>query len=199
MKCPRFIFDSCGASAAEFALVLPLLLLFLLGIIDAGRYMWSVNRAEKAAQMGVRMAIVTRPIAPGITSASYVGVSGLTQGDVIPSSAFGKITCTNSGCTCTTSPCPTIGTVNTADFTRIYDRVRLFLPEVAVGNVSVEYSSSGLGYAGDPNGADLAPLVTVRLSGLTFRPIIFLAFANVGLPTVRSSLTFEDGAGTVSN
>lgn len=199
MICRGALKNESGASAAEFALVLPLLLLFLCGIIDAGRYMWSINRAEKAAQMGVRMAVVTRPIASGITTANYVGVGGLTQGDVIPSSAFGKITCTNSGCTCTTNPCPAIGTVTAANFNRIADRVRLFLPEAAVGNISVEYSSSGLGYAGDPNGADLAPLVTVRLSGLTFKPIVFLALGTIGLPQVTSSLTYEDGAGTVSN
>ena len=44
-----------GSSSVEFALVLPLLIMFLLGIIDAGRLMWSYNRAEKAAQMAARM------------------------------------------------------------------------------------------------------------------------------------------------
>src|SRR5690242_5544437 len=108
----NLIRDRSGASAAEFAMVLPLLLIFLFGIIDAGRWIWTYNRAEKAAQMGVRMAAVTDPIAPGITTTSYIGVGGLTQGDVIPASAFGRITCTGSGsgasvtasCTCTTTP-----------------------------------------------------------------------------------------------
>ena len=51
-----------GASAAEFALVLPLLLLLLFGVIDAGRFMWEYNRAEKATQMGVRFAATTDPV-----------------------------------------------------------------------------------------------------------------------------------------
>ena len=100
--------DQAGSTAAEFGLVLPLLLLLLFGIIDAGRWIWTYNQAEKATQMGARMAIVTDMISPGIGT-SYVGVGGLTQGDVIPASAFGKITCTSSGCTCTTAPCPTLG------------------------------------------------------------------------------------------
>src|SRR3546814_5718143 len=54
----RLARSSSGATAAEFAMVLPLLLIFLLGIIDVGRLMWTWNRAEKATQMGVRFAVV---------------------------------------------------------------------------------------------------------------------------------------------
>lgn len=77
----------------------------------------------------------------------------------------------------------------------------LMSPEMtaSASNLQIIYSPSGLGYAGNPNGPDLAPLVTVQLSGLTFRPIVALALANVGLPQIRSSLTFEDGVGTTSN
>ena len=63
MRTVRRLLNSEGAaSAAEFALVLPLLLLLLFGIIDAGRFMWECNRAEKATQMGVRFAVVTDPV-----------------------------------------------------------------------------------------------------------------------------------------
>ena len=48
---------------AEFALVLPVALLFLLGIVDAGRYLYEVNQLEKATQMGARFAVVTDPVA----------------------------------------------------------------------------------------------------------------------------------------
>ena len=85
----------------EFGLILPLLLLFLLGIIDAGRFLWEFNRAEKATQAGARFAVVSDPVAPGLITADYVGVGGLTQGDIIPASAFGKVTCTSTACTCT--------------------------------------------------------------------------------------------------
>ena len=190
----RLLLDRTAASAAEFAMVLPLLLLFLLGIIDAGRYMWSINRAEKAAQMGVRMAVVTDYVSSSI-GANYIGQCSLTAGDPIPASCFSTaITCNNTG----TVSCTT-GTANTAAFNRILQRMQLFMPELQANDVDIIYSPSGLGYAGNPNGPDLAPLVTVRLYNLTFQPTIFLALRSIGLPEVRSSLTFEDGQGSLSN
>ena len=193
---------SGGASAAEFALVLPLLLILLFGIIDAGRWIWTYNRAEKATQMGARFAVVADPVAPGVAS-SYLGVGGLTQGDLIPASAFGKITCTSSGCSCTTTPCPAIGTVDPQTFTNIVDWMRIFMPEVQASNVVIEYSSSGLGYAGNPNGADLYPLVSVRLGSpatpVQFRPVTSLMLATLNMPTFTTSLTAEDLIGGQSN
>lgn len=188
--------DRRAASAVEFALVLPLFMILLFGIIDAGRYMWTINRAEKAAQMGVRMAVVTDFVSSDIGD-DYIGQCStpLGQGDPIPSDCFSTITCSkpSNSVTCTS------GTVDQDAFNTVLARMQLFMPEVVGGNVEIIYSPSGLGYAGDPNGPDVAPLVTVRLSGLNFSPIVTLAFANVGLPEVRSSLTFEDGIGAASN
>lgn len=196
MKLRSLFRNRRAASAAEFALVLPLFLMLLFGIIDAGIYMWTLNRAEKAAQMGVRMAVVTNFVSSSI-GADYVGQCStpLSQGDPIPANCFSTITCskpTNS-VTCST------GTANAAAFDAVVARMRLFMPQIRASNVQIIYSPSGLGYAGDPNGPDLAPLVTVRLFGLSFNPIITLALANVGIPEVRTSLTFEDGVGAQSN
>lgn len=192
----RLILDQRAASAAEFALVLPLLLLVLFGIIDAGRYMWSINRAEKAVQMGVRMAVVTDYVAPAIGD-DYVGqcATPLNAGDPIPADCFSTITCSKTGNSATCNG----GAAVTAAFTKVADRMRFMMPEIKDSNVQIIYSPSGLGFAGDPSGPDLAPLVTVRLSGITFRPMILLALKNVGIPEARSSLTFEDGTGSQSN
>ena len=62
----KLLQDRTASSAAEFALVLPLLLFLFFAIIDTGRFVWSSNRVEKAAQMGARMAVVTDFAAPGI-------------------------------------------------------------------------------------------------------------------------------------
>lgn len=197
----NFMRDQSGSTAAEFGLVLPLLLLLLFGIIDAGRWIWTYNQAEKATQMGARMAIVTNMIEPGVGS-SYVGVSGLTQGDVIPASAFGKISCTSTGCSCATTPCPTLGTENTTAFNAVVTRMKYFLPSLTAANVTIEYSSSGLGYAGSPVLPDLSPLVTVKIgtpTALQFRPLTILAIRPVNMPAFTTTLSAEDLSGAVSN
>ena len=48
-----FLRDTRGASAAEFALVLPIMVIFLLGIMDVGFYAWTINRAEKIGRAHV--------------------------------------------------------------------------------------------------------------------------------------------------
>ena len=42
------------------------MLILLFGIIDGGRFMWEATEAEKATQMGARMAVVTNPVAGGL-------------------------------------------------------------------------------------------------------------------------------------
>ena len=189
-----------GAVGAEFALVSPLLLLFLLGIIDVGRYLWEVNELEKATQIGARMAVVTDMVPGGLASANY----GLTlgQGASIPASSFGEAECEKpSGtvtCTCSVTPCPTLTPVNDTAFDAIVTRMAQIAP-IAASNVRITYTNSGLGYAGNPNGPDLAPIVTVRLSGLQFTPTVALALHSFTMPSFTTSLTLEDATGSQSN
>ena len=201
MSTRGFIRCSSGATAAEFALVLPLLLLFIFGLIDVGRVMWTLNRAEKATQMGVRFAVATRVLPQGLNSYSFVTQGGLPQGVLIPESSFGGATCTSTGCTCKAgATCPPLGTFDSVAFTEIVERMQAALPDVEAANVQVDYGYSGLGYAGDPNGPDVAPLVTVRLVNLPFRPITLILFGGtISLPDFRAALTLEDGVGALSN
>jgi len=201
--------DRRASSAAEFAMVLPLLLILLLGVIDVGRLMWTWNRAEKATQMGVRYAVATDMVPNGLAAYSFVVSGGLTQGDAIPQSAFGGASClVNAGavsCSCKSGgTCPSPLVSNSANaltaFNNIVNRMQLFMPEIASGNVTVDYDYSGLGYAGDPNGSDVSPLVRVSLKQLTFRPLLFRFFAGtITLPSFSAALTMEDGQGTTSN
>ncbi|MCF8709405.1 TadE/TadG family type IV pilus assembly protein [Rhizorhapis sp. SPR117] len=197
--------DDRAGTAAEFALVLPLLLIFLLGILDIGRLMWTWNRAEKATQMGVRYAVATDMVPAGLASYSFTTSGGIPQGDPIPETAFGGATCQSpSGtatCACNTgATCPSLGTADNTAFNNIVNRMRLFLPELSASKVTVEYGYSGLGYAGDPNGSDVSPLVTVRIRNMTFQPITLILFnSSITLPSFSAALTLEDGQGNVSN
>lgn len=194
-----------GSTAAEFALTLPLLLIFILGIVDAGRLAWEYNRTEKATQVGARVAVVTNSFPSGLVSENYVSktVGGvtLTQGDRIPAAALGDLKCTRTACTCVTAPCPTtIGTLDTTTFDNVLlPRMRYMNSRIAAANVELHYTGSGLGYAGDPNGMQIAPIVTVQVTGLTFTPITTFLFATMTLPNISTSLTAEDASGTQSN
>ena len=201
MMIRRIIRSTGGAGAAEFALVLPLLVLLLFGIIDVGRWLWTYNQAAKATQMGARMAVVTDYLSTSV-GASYVNVTcggtTLTQGDSIPAACLTDVTCTRAGgCT----PGAEVANYN-AKFDGIVSKMQAFMrptTQLQSTNVVIEYSQSGLGYAGNPDGADLAPIVTVRLSGLQFRPLITLAMVTMPMPEFHTSLTFEDGKGGQSN
>lgn len=174
------LFEERGTTAAEFALVLPVALLLFFGIIDGGRYMWTVNRLEKAVQMGTRTAVVTGVVPTGLNSWDFT-TSGVecpgvdssgnpTSGPIDPGSticaeALGTITCTRASagtdvnCTCTATAagsgsCPSnLGTPNaeaTDRFSRIVSRMRVVDRGLADDEVRISYSGSGVGYAGDP-------------------------------------------------
>jgi hypothetical protein len=191
-----------AASAAEFALVLPLLILFLLGIIDTGRFMYEYNQAEKATQMGARFAVSTDVVAPGLASYSFSVDGGVPQGNAVPVANFTSATCTNASCSCVATTgnfCSSVG-YNAAAFANVANRMAFMYPPIRPANVSVEYRNIGLGFAGDPNGPDVAPLVTVRLTNMNFQPLtMMLLKRTVSMPEFAASLTLEDGAGTQAN
>lgn len=198
--------DQRGATAAEFALVLPIFLLFLVGLIDVGRYAWAVNQAEKATQIGARWAVVTDMVPSGLSTYSFAVLGGVPQGTPVTTADFDKLTCQSTSgtvsCNCPTgSPCnfPTgVDAGGTLAFARIVARMQMIYPPVTADRVSIDYVNSGLGYSGDPNGPDVAPLVTVRLQGMSF-PMFFMLGQRVPLPSFSYALTLEDAEGVIAN
>lgn len=194
LRCDR------AASAAEFALVLPLLLIFLFGLIDGGRFLWEFNEAEKATQMGVRYAVVTDPVPSGLSSYSFAVSDGITQGNTVPTANFDSATCDKTTCKCTGGNiCSSIGYDQT-EFNRIVARMAAMYPPIQASNVQVIYKNVGLGFAGDPNGPDVSTLVTIKLSGLTFTPITCLVFpCAITMPDFAAGLTLEDASDNGEN
>lgn len=195
--------DERGGSAAEFALLVPVMLLILFTIIDVGAYGWTINMGEKSTHMGARLAVVTDSVDSAMASYDFVGktVGGVTytQGDLIQASALGVETCNSTSCTCSPA-CPWTPTYDSTAFNRIVARIQMIDPKVTAANVVVEYRGSGLGYAGDPSGMDIAPLTTVKLQNMTYTPVVLAVFkVAVKLPSFSYSLTAEDASGSVSN
>lgn len=97
--------DERGASAVEFALVLPILVLFLFGIITYG-YMFSVRQAlTQAAAEGARAAAVAEP---GDSSTKAVAAVNSALGGLNLTCGSGGLTCTPVAQTCDGDPCMAI-------------------------------------------------------------------------------------------
>jgi hypothetical protein len=196
--------STSGGSAAEFAIVLPLFLILMFGIIDAGRFLWQYNQAEKASQVGVRVAVVTNVLSSGLEDEDYTGqtIGGvkIAPGGAIPLAALGTIKCTSSSCTCETAPCPSdLGTFDSDTFNNILlARMQVIDPAIKAENVVVRYSGSGLGSA-SVGQMQVSPMTTVTLTGLEFVPITSFLFARINMPDLSATLTSEDASGDYSN
>ena len=199
-----------GASAAEFALILPLALLILLGIVDVGRYAWALNQTEKAVQAGVRYAVASDLVPRALNTYDTTGfvcpAGALKPGDRICREALGTIACRASAggatCTCAEGPCPDLGQVDGEAFARIVARMRVFYPQLRPQHVTVTYRGSGIGYLADPATdaddnplSDIAPVVTVEADHIGMRALLLFG-GEVNLPGAGASLTLEDGLGT---
>ena len=70
-----------GATAVEFALVAPVFLLFVLGIIDFGRLFWVKNMMQYATEQTARYAMVTPAASAGALETYADGVvNGMVDG-----------------------------------------------------------------------------------------------------------------------
>jgi Flp pilus assembly protein TadG len=215
--------DSAAAAAAEFALVLPVALLFLLGIIDVGRYIWEINQLEKAVQIGTRYAVATGVVSLDLNTMDFTDFdcnadpdnpAPVKPGDNICKDALGKITCSQASgavsCTCTDSvlgagTCPgSLSNVDDAAFTSIVTRMRTIAPQIGADDVRISYSGSGIGYAGDPHKdeegeplSQVSPVVTVQVLNQQLRAISLLGWG-MELPSFQYSQTLEDGEGAIA-
>jgi Flp pilus assembly protein TadG len=75
--------DRSGAAAVEFALVLPVLLLLLGGILEFSRLMWTQANLQFAAEEGARYGIAhTEAAADAISAVSRARLSGVETAKV---------------------------------------------------------------------------------------------------------------------
>lgn len=192
MACWRdFLLNQRGASTVEFVVVAPaFLFLFFMVIEVAAAFFWW-KTAEKATQLGARMAIVRDAAAsdmPPRNPRRAGGVFGLPcshPSNPCDFDAAQSWTCSGGGSGC-----------NDAAFQAILlEMRRIFGNAIQPENLIIRYDYIGLGYAG---GA-VVPLVTVTLSGVPFG--VFLGFLSAAagldgglatLPDISATLTGED-------
>lgn len=188
----RLIGSEGGNATVGFVVIAPaFLLLFFLVIEVAGAFFWW-KTAEKATQLGARMAIVRDPVATGvppINERSDGGVFGLACGHSSnPCNLDDQDVwvCEGGGAGCD----PAAFQLVVAEMRRVFGGA--FQDE----NVRITYSYVELGFAGGP----FIPAVTVTLSGVPFGLFLGIlsglggdgARALATLPDISTTLTAED-------
>ena len=178
----KFLRETTGASAAEFAIVCLVFAGILLGIVDMSRLAWEQNQTEKACLVGARFAVENYLAAPGL--ADVCTGLGLGAGDLVPPGTIPTVTCDTTNCSGTYG-------YDAAAFDAIVDEMSSVTALVNDPNVSieVEYEHIGQGICGNPKGPDVWPLTTVTMTGRQFTWTTPLVSAVFGPTTLECSAT----------
>ena len=88
--------DQRGAAAIEFGLVTPAFFALVLGIVDVGRHMWTLNTMQYAIDDAVRAGVVQQMAPEDVearvtTSLAHVSAGGLTV-EALPTSSTLEVT-----------------------------------------------------------------------------------------------------------
>jgi hypothetical protein len=127
-----------GQSLAEFALVLPVLLLLFMGILDFGRAVYAYNTLSNAAREGARVAIVDQTVAGGIPAGAQRAADQATGLGIDPSTDVDVTYTAPDGSAC---PSHAIGCVATVE---VRHQFRAITPIVGivVGPIDLESSTA---------------------------------------------------------
>jgi Flp pilus assembly pilin Flp len=163
----RFRREEDGANLVEFSLVVLLFLFLLFAIIDFGRIANAWVGANKATQIGARIAAVRPPACPlpaGVTPELLVNGRGTGAGTI----NFGSL-CRAGTNVCAPPIDPNLtclGATTNATANEIFTAVRPLLPPgTQINNLRFRYTyDENLGFLGGP----YVPMVTVELEGVNF-------------------------------
>ncbi len=170
--------DEGGAALVEAALVLPILLLLVFGILEISFYFWTSSLASKAVQLGVRRAILSDAVAigPGLDRAeSTTYWDGRPPGTSCSPAPDGTSACPRfsvacgaaSGCQCTGDACR-FG-FSARRLTPILKAMQAVMPDLTAGNIEVTYTTNGFGYVTRP--VPVPVNVQVRLVDMSYKPL----------------------------
>jgi Flp pilus assembly protein TadG len=135
-----------GQALVEFALIIPLFLLLLVGIFDLGRAVFAFNTLTNAAREGARIAIVNQDEPTIVTRAkSQTAIVELND----PSVAIDFYQINPDGTPNTAVPCIAVGCLAVVSFEATYRPITPFISNIlfkdgvtfkAVSVLSVEYA-----------------------------------------------------------
>jgi Flp pilus assembly protein TadG len=198
-KLRSFAHDETAAITVEFVVVMLFFITITFFVLEVALAQFWWQTAEKAAQIGARLALVSDPAVTAISSSTTNPVSsGGASGQACPANCdFNGV----AGCTATI-PCTWTCTGGGAGcsataFSYIVNRMRQTYVPIKDSNVTISYSYTGLGYAGGP----LTPTVTVTLSGVPLKLGFISIIGNIigtsaaplfQIPTMTATMTGED-------
>ena len=199
MMLKRFKKNTEGGVSVEASFLLMIMVALTGATIEAGYAYFQWNSAQQAARHGARLAATSDPVASNLTSMTGIG-NGVEAGDPMPNyvrSCAGKTgQCNSGGFNSTAMDKIVFGPDNDGTCGPTQKERRGMCDvfgDVTKDNVEVIYAHSGLDKAGYP--ADLAPLVTVTVTGLKFDFVmlgLFTPDSFSNMPDVSVSLMAED-------
>lgn len=191
--------DERGGVLVELAVVLPVFLLLLFGLIDFGRMGYEYVMASKATDVAARLAVTRPPVCPGVAERNERGSTGALP---VPP-RFGTACGSAAGVCATPATVTCLASLDDPTVTEIWGRIEALMPGYAAPeNLRFSYSADqNLGFLGGP----YVPVVTVEVVDLDFRfasPLGALSsFAGgdwagfsptIPFPAMSSSLPAED-------
>ena len=191
-----------GSATVEFVTIMPFFMIVALLVMEVTLAMYWWKAAEKAAYIGARAAVVSAPVATGLPATNRRKDSTVTYGSPCSSTGTdpcGGGFCTGDGTGCVTTLTCTAGTTgcDSAAFTRVLTAMQSIFGVIKASQVTITYRYIGLGFAG----GQVAPLITVKLSGIPFQTGFVGIVGNllgdkghplVTLPDMTATLTGED-------
>jgi hypothetical protein len=186
----------------EMAIVASLLFIVVLGFVDFGYAFYQWNAANKAVQVGARLARISDPVASGLSLEPGIPTDISQAGAPVGIDIYHYVCTANDAgavsCSCAAGTCKSL-TANQDAFNLIYDGdssrpgMHDFFPRLEKKNIQIEYVATGLGFWGRPGGP--VPTIKVSLRNLTFQFYFLgglLGFNDIDIPGMVSSVTGED-------
>ncbi|HWP26780.1 MAG TPA: TadE family protein [Xanthobacteraceae bacterium] len=213
----KLLRDDSGSVIVIYTLVFPLFIVATLGTVDMALMLYEWALTNKAAYVGARTAVVSDPVAAGITTPVYTQSQLQQLGQPCVDAATGQRNVASDG----QFFCPTVAAVCTPTpsggnctngfrwdepaFARIFTAMQNVFPRLQRQNVQIAYQTNNQGFVGQPGGLPMNITVSIQcmthglyfidaLLGWTFSPPSGCPASLRGppIPSFASTLPSED-------